>query len=332
MLNGYAKMDAETLEMTARILSRVYQRNKSGGTSGNKEKCDGTVQVGEYTRSDGTKVSAYERSCPYHNGTAGNQDAESSAQYTPHGLSLNQNFSSDGNANGTDVINLKTNLAKMNYYHADAKSEKDGNFHKYPNDGLVTAIKQFQKDNGITPDGRVIKGGATEAAINSKFESHGVRFEYPVNTDERQVAVFDGKSFTLYQDNKPIVSWDAVSGKSGYQSPEYQNVRNKGPLPEGTYVARQSELYYFDDMSKIDQELSKTGLLTKFPGGRKSWGNSKVVLEPSNQNNMLGRANFTIHGGKEPGSRGCIDLTNYMDNFTNWFTNNKKDLIIKVKY
>ena len=30
--------------------------------------------------------------------------------------------------------------------------------------------------------------------------------------------------------------------------------------------------------------------------------------------------------------KGCIDLTSAMDDFTKWFTTNKKDLIIKVKY
>lgn len=85
-------------------------------------------------------------------------------------------------------------------------------------------------------------------------------------------------------------------------------------------------------MSKIERIAAYFGR-TKFPGGRGSWGNSKVALEPSPQNNMLGRNKFNIHGGDELGSLGCIDLTTQMDDFTKWFTGNDgKDLIIRVQY
>lgn len=50
------------------------------------------------------------------------------------------------------------------------------------------------------------------------------------------------------------------------------------------------------------------------------------------ETNTYGRDDFSIHGGTEPGSAECIDLTNYIDNFTNWFENNGLDLIINVKY
>lgn len=43
-------------------------------------------------------------------------------------------------------------------------------------------------------------------------------------------------------------------------------------------------------------------------------------------------AGFYVHGGWEPGSNGCIDLTSQMDDFTKWFENNGHDLIINVKY
>lgn len=41
---------------------------------------------------------------------------------------------------------------------------------------------------------------------------------------------------------------------------------------------------------------------------------------------FLHRARFFIQ------QKDCIDLTSAMDDFTKWFTTNKKDLIIKVKY
>ncbi len=310
---------------------KAYAKARSGNTKGSAddgEECDGIIRVGGYTRSDGTEVGAYERICPYHyqGGKRPSEDKENKRKF-----SLTKGFSSDGNSNGNDVIKLKTYLNKMNYYKPEPRSETEDKFHGLPNDALVDAIKNFQKDNGLTATGKIFPGDATESVINSKFESHGATFEYPVNTNKNQIAIFDGKSLTLYENDKKVKSWNGMSGKPDYQGKENQGLKNKGPLPEGMYVARQSNLYYFDDMSKIERMAAYVGR-TKFPGGRGSWGNSKVALEPSPQNNMLGRDKFNIHGGKELGSWGCIDLTSQMDDFTKWFTENKKDVIIQVKY
>ena len=159
-------------------------------------------------------------------------------------------------------------------------------------------------------------------------------FEKPVKVKPGQYAVFDGKKFTLYENGKPIMSWDAVSGKDGYRSPEYQNLKDTGPIPEGTYVARQSEL---QRMSYTDWIIGWTRLLSedlggKWPGSEYSWGNSRVWLEPSKETNTYGRDDFSIHGGAEPGSAGCIDLTSDMDNFVALFDYIGNDLIIKVEY
>ena len=54
--------------------------------------------------------------------------------------------------------------------------------------------------------------------------------------------MFDGKTLSIYENNKPIMSWDAVSGNKGYQTSEFQSMKDKGTIPEGTYVARQQSL------------------------------------------------------------------------------------------
>ena len=41
---------------------------------------------------------------------------------------------------------------------------------------------------------------------------------------------------------------------------------------------------------------------------------------------------FSIHGGRVPGSAGCIDLTSNMDNFVALFDYIGNDLIIQVEY
>ena len=69
-------------------------------------------------------------------------------------------------------------------------------------------------------------------------------FEQPVNTEPGTYAKFDGKALTVYQNSKEIYKFDAMSGKNEYQNPKYQNLANRGPIPEGVYVARQSEIQH----------------------------------------------------------------------------------------
>ena len=66
--------------------------------------------------------------------------------------------------------------------------------------------------------------------------------------------------------------------------------------------------------------------------GERGWGKHRVWLEPSKKTDTFGRGGFYVHGGWEPGSNGCIDLTSQMDDFTKWFENNGHDLIVNVKY
>ena len=55
-------------------------------------------------------------------------------------------------------------------------------------------------------------------------------------------------------------------------------------------------------------------------------------MAASKETNTYGRSGFSVHDGVEPGSAGCIDLTNHIDEFTQWFEKNGHDLIINVKY
>ena len=193
-------------------------------------------------------------------------------------------------------------------------------------------IEELKLDNNIKPASKKLyKKPKLEKGYSKESLSKTPTFEKPIDVKNGQYAKFDGKTLTIYQDNKPIMSWDAVSGKKGFQSPKYQNLKSTGPIPEGTYVARQSELQFYKDISWGDRQRSSIGFGT-WRGGTNSWGNSRVWLEPSRETNTLGRDGFSIHGGTEPGSAGCIDLTFSMDNFAKWFENNGQDLLINVEY
>ena len=192
-------------------------------------------------------------------------------------------------------------------------------------------VEEIELDkNGKKIGGKVYKGQKPENKSEPQPDNRISQptFEKPVNVKPGQYAVFDGKKFTLYENDKPIMSWDAVSGKDEYRSPEYQNLKDTGPIPEGAYVARQSEL----------QHITPYGIITgianagTWPGSLYSWGASRVKLESSQQTNTYGRGGFYIHGGWVPGSAGCIDLTSNIDNFVALFDYIGNDLIIKVEY
>ena len=84
-------------------------------------------------------------------------------------------------------------------------------------------------------------------------------------------------------------------------------------------------------MPLFKQILSPTGLLG-WKGGRRSWGNHKIDLKPTEGTNSLNRTGLHIHGGAEFGSGGCVDLANGMDDFTNKFVDYGQDMMLQVKY
>ena len=57
----------------------------------------------------------------------------------------------------------------MNYYKPNKRSEPDEKFHKYANTELITAIKDFQRDNNLPVTGRISSGDETERVINEKL-------------------------------------------------------------------------------------------------------------------------------------------------------------------
>lgn len=191
----------------------------------------------------------------------------------------------------------------------------------------------------IGPDGRTLSSKSykpktpTVVAPNTAEKSPNTpaekaTFEKPVNTKPGQHAVFDGKTLTLYQDGKPVMSWEAVSGNEGFQNSKFEKIPSVGPIPTGVYVARQEKLQHITPYGLVAGVANKG----TWPGSLYSWGASRIRLEASIETNTYNRDGFYIHGGWEPGSNGCIDLTSQMGDFTKWFETNGQDLIVNVKY
>ena len=157
----------QTIGTLVNAYAKSKRKSQSGRGDTTTEQCDGIVQVSGYTRADGTEVAPYERICPYHyNGQKPENKDEKENKNKEKDFSLNGTVSSNETTNDDDVIKLKKNLYKMNYYKPNERSEPDEQFHKYANTELVTAIKDFQRDNNLPITGRISSGDETERVIN----------------------------------------------------------------------------------------------------------------------------------------------------------------------
>jgi len=122
------------------------------------------------------------------------------------------------------------------------------------------------------------------------------------------LVTFDGKTLTLFQKDGTNQSFEARAGKvdsQGRTQPSLQGVKDVGPIPEGTWTFNPKEIQRYSDLNLWQQFKSHFGG-SSWPGGTSSWGNERVWLKPETYQGP--RDNFTIHGGDEFGSRGCIDL------------------------
>jgi len=76
-----------------------------------------------------------------------------------------------------------------------------------------------------------------------------------------------------------------------------QRMEDVGPVPAGEYWIVPAEL--------------RSPLI----GSRESWGNYRITIHQFPTTITYGRGGFFIHGGSKFGSKGCIDLAGFMDQF-----------------
>jgi RHS repeat-associated protein len=148
-----------------------------------------------------------------------------------------------------------------------------------------------------------------------------------LNFDLNSLKVSDAN----YNVDMPGLEWKGTSGREGYQNPESQNLKDKGPIPEGQYLVDPARTQSISDISSWDRFKGNFGGGT-WPGLENSWGEHRTWLTPSTTTNTFGRSGFTIHGGAVPGSAGCIDLTSKNNSFHSWLKSHNKPLILNVKY
>lgn len=150
--------------------------------------------------------------------------------------------------------------------------------------------------------------------------------------------------------NTPIGEWDSMIKKYTMNREEWASEKNAGPIPEGTYsvgplqtrsgehqdIGFLTSLWYKItgnvSSDESDRNFNKNTSLSRI-----SWGNYRLPIQPTGNQEMYSRGSFYIHGGSIRGSHGCIDLTDKMDDFAKFFgiwssTNKKTKISLTVKY
>ena len=164
---------------------------------------------------------------------------------------------------------------------------------------------------------------------------HGLNQQSKTN-DPNCYMTFDGKNLNLYNNAGLVNSLDSQSGHNDFQSRIYQDVPNKGPIPEGTYYADQDQRQNLTLKNIALKTAEKLGINTNqksgWSGNPISWGTKRVWLRPDASTNTYGRSGFTIHGGLTKGSAGCIDIPWQTGKLSDYLDGCQDSVPVYVKY
>ena len=169
-------------------------------------------------------------------------------------------------------------------------------------------------------------------------------YDFSNSNDPNCYMEFDGKNVDLYkygQHNGNRLQngllKNNLSGQSGddyHQGSIYQNVANKGPIPEGTYYANQNQRQNITARDAILGGITKVFDLPygAWKGSLPAWGTKRVWLQPDVNTNTYGRDGFSIHGGLTKGSAGCIDIPWQTGKLSDYLDDCQDSVPLYVKY
>ena len=147
---------------------------------------------------------------------------------------------------------------------------------------------------------------------------------------------FDGKKLTWLENGQPVKYYQAQSGHNGFQSEEYTNVEDEGPIPEGYYMRGKGlgQDYKNNYWYKLRRYKPISWITTEnWTNKPAAWGHQRIPIQPRQGTNTFGRHSMYIHGGDNGfGSAGCIDLERGMPDFYKDWQNYDGDLSLEVKY
>ena len=163
---------------------------------------------------------------------------------------------------------------------------------------------------------------------------------------------FDGENLTYYtqgtnDDGEMFLKVNRYKARSGKMkddetfdySEKAQAQPSKGPLPEGTYSINPQRIQWWEDESFMQKSAAAIGKGT-WPGGQISWGPARAWINPGEvlindpgTGQSVTRGGFTIHGGYEFGSSGCIDLgQNARDFFEQLESSGSNNIRLRVSF
>ena len=188
---------------------------------------------------------------------------------------------------------------------------------------MFRAISSYQRKSNLKPDGIMKPQGETETAINEELSRHKPAY-----------AVFNGREYSIIEDGKTVLNVPAMSGYKHKQYRDAQKEPNAGPIPDGKWILKKGKMQSRspDDDSVWNQIANRFDPNESWKNKPDSWGNHRIILEPAEGTNTYERDQMYVHGGKEPGSAGCIDLTDGMEQFADYFKKYDDDMILNVEY
>ncbi len=151
-------------------------------------------------------------------------------------------------------------------------------------------------------------------------------------------------------------SWNASSGLPGYQEPKYQNLRDKGPIPEGLLrvplaIGGNAKIIWYQREgheiveSQMDRKHEIQSLqCIEHPWEKdqvvifEQWGSNRVRLKKVSLTypNCNHRAGFYLHDSTKGFSHGCIevdtDFFRALRDYSRKHFGQEKSLLLEVKY
>lgn len=147
---------------------------------------------------------------------------------------------------------------------------------------------------------------------------------------------FDGTYVKAYEDGVLVQSWLAISGdaRGEYLDPQYTNMEDHGPIPEGNYTVDPNAYQSISNISNANYLASFLNKITgrgQWPGVETAWGSERIELTPDSGTDVFDRGGFFMHGGSFPGSAGCIDFLDE-SSFMNYITSVGQPVTMTVEY
>ena len=132
---------------------------------------------------------------------------------------------------------------------------------------------------------------------------------------------FDGKNLYWQDGDTSSRSWRAMSGQPWAQDVLSQRNVDEGPIPEGVWT--------LDYSTRLNAYRNKNDWNGR---NKASWGEDLVKIKPKSWTNTHGRDGFNLHGGKEFGSAGCVDLSKGSSDFMRYLDDYGNDMDLVVEY